>query len=53
MGAKGLGGKGAGSAAHAVYMWVPQGVTSRNWATMLKLREMTKRKGLECHLLRG
>jgi uncharacterized protein (DUF1697 family) len=51
--AKGLGGKGARSAARAVYMWVPQGVTSRNWATMLKLREMTKRKGLECHLLRG
>jgi len=58
-GAKGLGGKGTGGAARAVYMLMPQGViesklnaavskalgdgmTSRNWATMLKLKEMTE-----------
>jgi uncharacterized protein (DUF1697 family) len=50
-----------GSAARALYMWIPQGViesklnaavskalgvgvTSRNWATMLKLKEMTEEK---------
>jgi len=59
---KGAGGQGAGGAARAVYMWVPQGViesklsaavnktlgdrvTSRNWATMLKLKEMTEEGG--------
>jgi uncharacterized protein (DUF1697 family) len=59
LGAKGSRGKGAGGAARAVYMWIPQGViesrlnaavnkalgegvTARNWATVLKLKEMTE-----------
>ncbi len=61
-GDEGSGGKGAGGAARAVYMWMPKGViesklnaavskalgdgvTSRNWATVLKLKEMTEAAG--------